>query len=113
MKPVKEITDFDLAVLSCLGKKSEHPPRPGKTIKIMLNEKDTRRIRLSIIKLIAYHNDAIIGDARCGYFIAENINQGVEALNRLTKTLKSTGYHRKILQNAILKKLSGQMTLVK
>jgi hypothetical protein len=113
VKPVKEITEFDLAVLSQLNKKSVHPPRSGKELKILLNEKDTRRIRLSIIKLIEYHDDVIVGDAGCGYYIAETVDEGVAICNRLMKTLRSLGHHHNILRKAVQKKLSGQLTLVK
>ena len=104
------VSDFALSVLQQLrvGKSNA---RSGKVLATILGEKDTRRIRLAIIELIEFHGDVIIGDAQCGYYIAENVNQGVEACERLMKTLRSLGYHHKVLQRAVFKKLSGQMTL--
>lgn len=112
MDETKQVSEFSLAVLRCLGL-GKASALTGKQLATLLGEKDTRRIRLAIIELIALHDDVIIGDARCGYYIAENTDEGAEACKRLMSYLKSTGYHHKILQKAVFKKLSGQMTLVK
>lgn len=111
MEEIK-VSEFALAVLRCLciGKSGA---LTGKQLATLLNEKDTRRIRLAIIELIEFHDEVIIGDAQCGYYIAENTNDGAEACERLMRTLKSLGHHYKILKRATFKKLSGQMTLVK
>jgi hypothetical protein len=106
------MSDFSLEVLKLLriGKSGA---LTGKQLATLLGEKDTRQIRLALIELIEFKSIPIVGDATCGYFIAENVNQGVEAINRLTKTLKSTGHHRKVLERAVFKSLSGQMLMVK
>lgn len=107
-----EVSGFALSVLRCLhvGKEGAFT---GKQLATLLGEKDTRRIRLAIIELIEFHGDVIIGDAQCGYYIATTTDEGAEACERLMKTLKSLGHHHKILQRAVFKKLSGQMTLVR
>lgn len=112
MNEVHEVSEFSLSVLSQLGVDKLNA-RSGKQLAMLLGEKDTRRIRLAIIELIEFHGDVIIGDAKYGYYIAKDTNQGVEACERLMRTLKSLGHHHQILKRAIFKKLSGQMTLVK
>jgi MinD superfamily P-loop ATPase len=107
-----EVSEFALSVLSQI-KVGKENARSGKVLATLLNEKDTRRIRLAIIELIEFHNDVIIGDANYGYYIAENTDQGAEACKRLMRTLKSLGHHHQVLQKAVFKKLSGQLTLVK
>jgi hypothetical protein len=107
-----EVSEFALSVLKQLGTGKPNA-RSGKVLATLLGEKDTRRIRLAIIELIAFHDDVIIGDANCGYYIAESTNDGAEACERLMRTLKSLGYHHKILQKAVFKKLSGQLSLVR
>lgn len=107
-----EVSEFSLAVLRCLcvGKSGA---LSGKKLATLLGEKDTRHIRLAIIELIEFHDDVIIGDSTCGYYIAETTNQGVEACERIMRTLKSLGHHHQVLKRAIFKKLSGQMELTK
>jgi hypothetical protein len=106
------MSDFSLSVLKHLGV-GKSKALTGKQLATLLGEKDTRQIRLAIIELIEFMGIPIVGDATCGYFIAETTNDGVEALDRLMKTLRSTGHHRKVLERAIFKSLSGQMLMVK
>lgn len=105
-----ELSEFNQSILNLL-KIGKQNALSGKQLATLLGEKDTRKIRLAIIDLIEFHGDVIIGDARCGYYITENVNQGAEACDRLMSYLKSTGHHYKILKQAVFKKLSGQMEL--
>jgi hypothetical protein len=106
------MSDFSLEVLKHLGV-GKSKALTGKQLAILLGVKDTRQIRLSIIEIIEFMGIPIIGDATCGYYIAETTNDGAEACERLMHYLKSTGHHYKVLKRAVFKKLSGQMTLVK
>ena len=112
MNDVKGVSEFALSVLKNLGTGKSNA-RSGKVLATILGEKDTRRIRLAIIELIEFHSDVIIGDAQYGYYIAETTDDGKDACERLMHYLKSTGHHHKVLQRAVFKKLSGQLTLVR
>jgi hypothetical protein len=107
-----ELTGFDLAVLQQLGH-GVSKALPGRLLAQRLHLRDTRQIRLAIIRLIEFHNQVIIGDSKHGYYIAETTDDGAEACERLMKTLRSIGHHHQVLKRAVFKKLSGQLSLVR
>jgi len=107
-----ELSAFDLAVLQQIGV-GISKALPGRVLAQRLQLKDTRQIRLAIIRIIASNEVVIIGDSKHGYYISESTDDSVEALDRLDKTLRAIGYHRKVLKHAIEKKLSGQLSLVR
>ncbi|KKM95104.1 hypothetical protein LCGC14_1191420 [marine sediment metagenome] len=80
---------------------------PGKLLAARLDERDTRRIRLSIIQLIV-EGIPIIGDAGHGYYIAETREEAQKALKTLHHYLVMTGYHHKYLLRACAKLLKPE-----
>ena len=81
---------------------------PGKLLAVRLEERDTRRIRLSIIDLIVTEKMAIVGDSAHGYYIAETREEAQKALKTLHHYLVMTGYHHKYLLRACAKLLKPE-----
>ena len=109
---MKEMTEIQAAVLNQLGTGKEKAV-PGKILAQRLNMRDSRRIRMTIIDLISERGIVIIGDAKHGYYIADNMDDAAAACDRMMSYLKSAGYHYKVLRKAAHNKLSGQLTLVR
>jgi len=90
--------DLSKAVLENL-KRGKNAAVPGRVLADRLEERDTRRIRLAIQTLIE-QGYPIIGDASCGYFIAETDEECRECLDQLMSYLKMIGKHHKYLLRA-------------
>jgi len=90
--------DLSKAVLENL-KTGKSNALPGRLIAERLGEHDTRRIRLAIQDLIEQRYP-IIGDATCGYFIAETDEECRECLEQLMSYLKMIARHHKYLLRA-------------
>ena len=90
--------DLSKAVLENL-KTGKSNALPGRLLAERLGERDTRRIRLAIQGLIE-QKYPIIGDATCGYFIAETDEECQECLEQLMSYLKMIARHHKYLLRA-------------
>lgn len=83
---------------------------PGKLLAQRLGERDTRHIRLSIQELIR-EGTPIIGNAQCGYFIADNPEDVKECLKQLRSYGLMLFSHYSHLKKAGKKKFSGQLSM--
>lgn len=90
--------DLADAVLRQLSKGKENAVS-GKQLAQRLGERDTRYIRLAIIKLIE-SGKPICGISGTGYFIAETPEECQECLDRLMSYIKMLSNHHKYLLRA-------------
>ncbi len=81
---------------------------PGRLLAVRLEERDTRRIRLTIIDLIVTEKLPIVGDSAHGYYIAETREECLSCLKTLHSYLVMAGYHHKHLLRASQKLLKPE-----
>ena len=100
--------DIKQAVLSQLGT-GKGKALPGRLLAQRLNQRDTRQIRLAIQELIE-QGIPVIGSAKYGYFIAEDMEDCRENLEVLRSYGKMLWKHYKYLRLAS-RKFTGQLSL--